>query len=54
MLKVIRITSLSEIIKKMSVRDDVKAMIKACQLVFNLILYLHMKACIWYYFCRIA
>ena len=50
-LKVIRITALSEIIKKMDVKDDVKAIIKAAQLLFNLLLYIHMKACIYYFVC---
>lgn len=49
----IRITSLSEIIKKLSVKDEVKAIIKAFQLVFYLVLYIHMKACIWFYITRI-
>jgi hypothetical protein len=52
-LKVIRITSLSEIIKKLSVKDEVKATIKMFQLIFYLVLYIHMKACIFFYITRI-
>lgn len=35
----------------MDVKDDVKAIVKAAQLLFNLVLYFHMMACIWFFVC---
>ena len=35
----------------MDVKDDVKALVKAGQLLFNLVLYFHMMSCIWFFTC---
>lgn len=48
-LKVIKVTNLSHIIKEMDITNRQKAKIKAVQLFFYHITYLHIKTCISFY-----
>jgi len=48
-LKVVKVQSLNDIVTKMDIKDDSKAILKAVVLLFNLILYFNGIACLWYY-----
>lgn len=48
-LKLVRIARLTSIINKLSIREDIKALIKVGQLVFYLFLFLHTLACFWWF-----
>jgi len=49
LLKLTRITRLTNIINRLNVKEDTKALIKVCQLVFSLFLFVHCLACFWYF-----
>ena len=44
MLKIIRITRISKIIRHLNIRQETKTMLKTLQLLFNLLLYIHLQA----------
>ena len=49
MLKILRVTRLSKVIRNMKTRSEIKAGYKVLQLVFYLFLFVHVLACFWYY-----
>lgn len=48
LLKLIRVTRLGRIIERMNVKEDIKLMMKLAQIIFFLIMYIHIIACVWY------
>jgi hypothetical protein len=48
LLKTTRVLRLSKIIKFINARDDIKLIMKLLQLVFFLVIYLHLVGCCWY------
>lgn len=48
LLKLIRVTRLGRIIERMNVKEDIKLLIKLSQIIFFLIMYIHIIACVWY------
>ena len=48
LLKLIRVTRLGRIIERMDVKEDIKLMMKLAQIIFFLIMYIHIIACVWY------
>jgi len=48
LLKLARVTRLSRIIAKMNVKQDVKNGMKLAQLIFNIVMYIHCLACLWF------
>ena len=48
LLKLIRVTRLGRIIEKMNVKEDVKLAMKLAQLIFFLIMFIHIQACVWF------
>ena len=52
MLKIIRVLRLERIINYMNTTDENKLSMRLFKMCFFLILYLHIGACIWYYFAR--
>ena len=48
-LKLVRITRLTIIINKLSIKEDIKALIKVGKLIFFLFLFLHTLACFWWF-----
>lgn len=49
MLKLVRISRMSIIINKLNLKEDLKALIKVCKLLFFLFLYLHAIACVFFF-----
>ena len=47
--KLIRISRLSQILQKVDLRDDRKAMIQVFQLLLYLLMYVHCTNCLWWY-----
>lgn len=48
MLKLIRTARISKIIQHLSVKQITKTYLKTVQLLFNILLYIHLQACIWW------
>jgi hypothetical protein len=48
MLKLVRVTRLSKIIQHLDVKKKFKTKLKVIQLLFYLVLYIHLQACIWF------
>jgi len=48
LLKLIRVTRLGRIIEKMNVKEDTKLAMKLAQIIFFLIMYIHILGCVWY------
>jgi len=48
LLKLVRVTRLSRIIARTNVKQDVKNGMKLSQLIFNIIMYIHCLACLWF------
>jgi len=48
MLKLIRVSRLSRIILKLNIKEDTKLTMKLVNLVFYILLYLHVLGCIWW------
>ena len=48
MLKLIRIFRLNRIIRNLNMQQTTKASLKTLVLIFNLIVYIHVLACLWY------
>jgi hypothetical protein len=48
LLKLIRVTRLGRIIERMNVKEHIKLMMKLAQIIFFLIMYIHIIACVWY------
>ena len=48
-LKVARVLRLGRIIKVLNARQEVKLTLELCNLVFSLILYIHLAGCLWHY-----
>ncbi|CDW81634.1 UNKNOWN [Stylonychia lemnae] len=47
--KLIRISRLSQILQKVDLRDDKKALIQVLQLLLYLLMYVHCTTCLWWY-----
>jgi hypothetical protein len=52
-LKLIRILRISSVIMNLNLSQELKALLKILNLMFNMIIYIHLMACIWYYFVSI-
>jgi hypothetical protein len=52
LLKLIRVTRISRIIESMNVKEQIKLMMKLCQLIFYLIIYIHCLGCLWFFIVR--
>ena len=48
LLKLIRVTRLGRIIERMNVKEHIKLMMKLSQIIFFLIMYIHIIACVWF------
>lgn len=48
-VKVARVLRLGNIINVLNAREDIKLTLKLCNLVFSLILYIHLAGCLWHY-----
>mmetsp|Transcript_33777 Transcript_33777/g.38926 ORF Transcript_33777/g.38926 Transcript_33777/m.38926 type:complete len:145 (-) Transcript_33777:1719-2153(-) len=48
LLKIVRVTRITRIINFMSIKDDMKMVLKLLKLVFFLVLYIHFSACFWW------
>ena len=48
MLKLIRTARISKIIQHLAVKQIYKTYLKTVQLLFNILLYIHLQACIWW------
>lgn len=53
LLKLQRLSRIGKIIKNLTFKEDVKAMVKVCNLCFMLFIYLHLLACIDFYIVNI-
>ena len=49
LLKLVRVLRLSRLITFMNLKDDIKMSLKLVKLIFFLVLYLHMIACLWFF-----
>lgn len=49
MLKVFRITRVSQVIRNLNMRPDSKALLRVLWLIFFLFLYIHVIGCLWFY-----
>lgn len=49
MLKLARITRISQVIRNLTIRKDWKVLLKVIQMMFYLILYIHCMACLWFW-----
>ena len=47
-LKLIRILRISSVIMNLNLSQELKALLKILNLMFNMIIYIHLMACIWY------
>ena len=48
MLKLFRIFRISSVIRNLNIKSSTKSMLKVLWLIFGLLLYLHVLACLWY------
>ena len=48
LLKLVRITRLGRIIERMNVRQEMKSALKLFELIFMIVVYIHVAACLWY------
>lgn len=49
MMKIIRILRLSRLINYLNSAEDIKLSLKLAQIIFLILLYIHITGCIWYY-----
>lgn len=52
-LKLVRILRLSKLIDYLNSSDDFKLTLKLVKMMFFLILYLHLSACLWIFVCKL-
>lgn len=52
LLKLARVRRIGMVIRNLNIRVDIKVFFKVLQLLFYLILYIHVFACLWYWFVR--
>ena len=48
LLKLVRITRLGRIIERMNVRQEMKSALKLFELIFLIVVYIHVLACLWF------
>ena len=48
LLKMVRITRLGRIIERMNVRQEMKNALKLFKLIFMIVVYIHVLACLWF------
>ena len=51
-LKIIRVRRLTSIINKMNIDEEQKSLLRIGQIIFNLVLVLHLVACSWHWVTR--
>jgi hypothetical protein len=49
MLKLFRVTRVSQVIRNLNIRADTKAFLRVLWLIFFLFLYIHVIGCLWFY-----
>ena len=52
-LKIIRVLRLTAIINKMNVDEETKSLLRMAQLIFDLVLVMHIVGSLWHYICKV-